>query len=177
MVGEAPGKDGARWTGVPFTSCRLLTGSGPAERTATAVHRALADLDCDDQVLLWNVSALFPPDNRTPRKAEIDACAQVLDLVCRGRTVFAIGRCAQRATERRTSDTPPTEGHLCLRQGYESRSGRRRAPTFAMRSTGWPLPVEPGRCHPPGRVARASVTARRNHSLTTMTGEVPITNR
>ena len=99
MVGEAPGKDGARWSGVPFTSCRLLNGSGPAERTATAVHRALADVDCDDKVLLWNVSALFPPDNRNPRKAEIDACAQVLDLVCRGRTVFAIGRYAQRATK------------------------------------------------------------------------------
>jgi uracil-DNA glycosylase len=98
LVGEAPGKDGARWTGVPFTSSRLLTGSGPAEPTATAVHRALADLDCDDKVLLWNVSALFPPGNRNPRKAEIDACAQVLDLICRGRTVFAIGRCAQRAT-------------------------------------------------------------------------------
>ncbi len=98
MVGEAPGKDGARWTGVPFTSCRLLTGSGRTERTASAVHRVLADLGYDDEVLLWNVSALFPPDNRTPRKAEIDACSEILDLVCRGRTVFAIGRCAQRAT-------------------------------------------------------------------------------
>jgi hypothetical protein len=99
MVGEAPGKDGARWTGVPFTSCRLLNGSGPTERTATAVRRALADLDCDDEVLLWNVSALFPPDNRNPRKPEIDACAPALDLVCRDRTVFAIGRCAQGATK------------------------------------------------------------------------------
>jgi uracil-DNA glycosylase len=98
LVGEAPGKDGARWSGVPFTSCRLLTGSGPAERSATAVHRVLADLGCDNEVLLWNVSALFPPGNRNPRKAEIDACAQMLDLVCRGRTVFAIGRCAQRVT-------------------------------------------------------------------------------
>ena len=44
LVGEAPGQDGARWTGVPFTSCRQLFGSGPTEATATVVQRVLADL-------------------------------------------------------------------------------------------------------------------------------------
>ena len=98
LVGEAPGQDGARWTGVPFTSCRQLFGSGPTEPTATTVRRALGALGKADQVLLWNASMLFAPGNRDPRRAEVEACAQVLDLVCRGRTVFAIGRFAQAAT-------------------------------------------------------------------------------
>ena len=98
LVGEAPGKDGARWSGVPFTSRRQLTGSGPAEPTATTVHRVLSDLRCEDEVLLWNASVLFPPANRDPRKAELDACAHALDLVCRGRAVLAIGRHAELAT-------------------------------------------------------------------------------
>ena len=42
--GRHPGQHGARWTGVPFTSPHLLTGSGPREPTATVVHRVLAEL-------------------------------------------------------------------------------------------------------------------------------------
>ncbi len=98
LVGEAPGKDGARWTGVPFTSQRQLSGSGPTEPTATIVHRILSELESEHDVLLWNASMLFAAGNRQPLKAEVDACAHVLDLVCRGRAVFAIGRVAQAAT-------------------------------------------------------------------------------
>jgi uracil-DNA glycosylase len=98
LVGEAPGQDGARWTGVPFTSCRQLFGSGPTEATATVVHRVLADLGSEDEVLLWNASMLFAPGNRDPRRVEVEACAPVLDLICRGRTVVAVGRFAQAAT-------------------------------------------------------------------------------
>jgi hypothetical protein len=98
LVGEAPGKDGARWTGVPFTSCRMLTGSGPTEPSATTVQRVLAELHCEDQVLLWNASVLFAPGNRDPRRAELEACAPVLRLVCEGRRVFAVGRHAELAT-------------------------------------------------------------------------------
>jgi uracil-DNA glycosylase len=98
LVGEAPGKDGARWTGVPFSSMRLLTGSGPTEPTATIMHRVLSGLACTHRVLLWNASMLFAPANRDPSPSEVEACAHVLELVCQGRMVFAIGRFAQSAT-------------------------------------------------------------------------------
>jgi len=98
LVGEAPGRHGARLTGVPFTSPHLLTGAGPKETSATVVQRALADLGCGAEVLLWNASVLFPPDNRDPRRVEVEACAPVLDRICRGRTVVAVGRHAERAT-------------------------------------------------------------------------------
>ncbi len=98
LVGEAPGKDGARWTGVPFTSQRQLRGSGPVEPTATVMQRTLRELSCEDQVLLWNASMLFAADNRRPLASEIESCAPLLELVCRGRTVYAVGRVAQAAT-------------------------------------------------------------------------------
>jgi uracil-DNA glycosylase len=99
LVGEAPGKDGARWTGVPFSSMRQRTGSGPSEPTATIMHRVLSELDCAHRVLLWNASMLFAPGNRNPSPSELEACAHALELVCRGRAVFAIGRFAQSATD------------------------------------------------------------------------------
>ncbi len=98
LVGEAPGRHGARWTGVPFTSVRQLTGSGPDEATARTVQRVLSELGWSHRVLLWNASVLLPPGNRDPRRPELDACAPVLDLICRGRTVLAVGRHAQRMT-------------------------------------------------------------------------------
>ena len=98
LVGEAPGRDGARWTGVPFTSPRQLTGSGPDEPTARCVQRVLVRLGQADRVLLWNASMLFRPDNLDPRRPELEASAPALALVTRGRSVLAVGRHAQRAT-------------------------------------------------------------------------------
>lgn len=104
LVGEAPGYRGARLSGIAFTSVAQL-GVGPtSEASATIVHRVLATLGLEDDVLLWNTVPTHPhlpdvPDsNRTPSPQEIAAGAAFLDAVCVGRTVVAVGEIAATAT-------------------------------------------------------------------------------
>jgi Uracil DNA glycosylase superfamily len=87
-------------SGIPFTSERQLTGEGPAESTATIVHRTLLKLGIEEDVLLWNVVPTHPGSamsNRRPTATEIGTGAPFARLLARNRTVVPVGRIAERA--------------------------------------------------------------------------------
>lgn len=156
LIGEAPGYNGARRTGVPFTSERLLlegrwppgrinAGRGPtlagddarisAEPTATIVCRELEALGL--AAIGWNAYPLHPhrpgveQSNRPPRASEIVLGLPWLARICglfAGVPVVALGRVAAAALT--TLGVP----HARLR--HPARGGARQFAT-GLRAGGW----------------------------------------
>jgi uracil-DNA glycosylase len=123
LVGEAAGYRGARVSGIAFTSERQLTGIGPAEATATIVHRVLDELGLAEDVLLWNVVPTHPGtelSNRPPTRREIDDSAPYLAELAIGRRVIAVGRVAQRHLGGRHVRHPSHGGAAAFRAGLVS---------------------------------------------------------
>jgi uracil-DNA glycosylase family 4 len=126
LVGEAAGYRGARVSGVPFTSERQLSGTGPAEATATIVHRVLAELGIENDVLLWNVVPTHPgtaSSNRRPTRAEVDAARPFLDELTRGRRVVAVGRLAAQVLDAPYVRHPSHGGARPFAEGLKRRLG------------------------------------------------------
>jgi uracil-DNA glycosylase len=123
LVGEAAGYRGARVSGVPFTSERQLTGSGPSEASATIVRRVLQELGLERSVLCWNLVPTHPHQrglpgtNRQPTRDEIAAGRGFLDLLAAGRRVLAVGRLAERELGVRYVRHPSHGGATAFRTG------------------------------------------------------------
>jgi uracil-DNA glycosylase len=134
LVGEAAGYRGARVSGIPFTSEQQLTGDGPAEATATIVHRVLAELGLEESVLLWNVVPTHPGtarSNRPPSRAEVAAGLPFTLELADGRRVLAVGRCAEAALGVPYVRHPSHGGAAEFRAGLlRFRSGGRRVRRF-----------------------------------------------
>jgi uracil-DNA glycosylase len=114
-VGEAAGYQGARWSGIAFTSERDLLAWGTAYRptcsarrwsepSGTIVHRVLDKLGAERRVVLWNTVPTHPHlsgnllSNRRPHSDEIAAGAQLAERlieILRPRLLVAVGRVAE----------------------------------------------------------------------------------
>jgi uracil-DNA glycosylase len=123
LVGEAAGYRGARVSGIPFTSERQLTGRGPTEASATVVHRVLAELGVEDEILLWNVVPTHPHQpgrpytNRRPTRVEVRVSSPFLQGVARGRRLIAVGRLAAEVTGAPYVRHPARGGARAFRAG------------------------------------------------------------
>jgi uracil-DNA glycosylase len=136
LVGEAAGYRGARVSGIPFTSERQLTGTGPAEATATVVHRVLAELRLEEETLLWNVVPTHPgtaTSNRRPTRAEVDAARPFLLELARGRRVVAVGRLAEEVTGAAYVRHPSHGGAAAFAEGLRNAATIRRRRTDVRR--------------------------------------------
>jgi uracil-DNA glycosylase len=136
LVGEAPGYRGARVSGIPFTSERQLTGSGPAEATATIMHRVLAELGIEEDVVLWNIVPTHPgteQSNRRPTRIEIEAGRRYVRELARGRQTISVGRLAHDAVGDPYVRHPSRGGASAFRAGLRHFFGQVEGPGLAAR--------------------------------------------
>jgi uracil-DNA glycosylase len=120
LLGEAPGYRGARVSGIPFTSERQLTGTGPAEATASIVQRVLAELGLSDDVLLWNAVPTHPgtaSSNRRPTTVEVALGSPFAEELAVGRRVISVGRVAHAALGGEYVRHPARGGGLAFAAG------------------------------------------------------------
>ena len=152
LVGEAAGFRGARVSGIPFTSERQVSGTGPAEATATIVHRVLAELGLEDDALLWNVVPAHPhlpgrhESNRSPTRGEIEAGRPFVEVLAEGRTVIPVGRVAGEALGLPWVRHPSHGGAAAFREGLPALV---RFPEPAATLAGWRTPCSPPSCNAP----------------------------
>lgn len=122
LVGEAAGYQGCHFSGIPFTSERLLLAGGIprvrceqrltkrtrpwSEPSATIVWQALHELGIADRVVLWNSFPWHPHrhgkphSNRRPSNDELRAGAPLLRMVLArfpDATAVAVGQLARQA--------------------------------------------------------------------------------
>jgi hypothetical protein len=117
-------------SGVPFTSERQLSGSRPAEATATIVHAALRELGIEEDVLLWNVVPTHPhlagdhASNRRPTRREVEAGLPFVAALACGRRAIAVGRLAHDALGGTYVRHPSHGGAAAFRDGLIAALGQ-----------------------------------------------------
>jgi hypothetical protein len=147
LVGEAAGYQGCRFSGVAFTSERLLLeGRIPrvrstervthrtrpwSEPSATVVWECLHELRIADCTVLWNAFPWHPyrPDephsNRRPSTVEVRQGAQVLRAVLdrfANATVVAVGQVARQALQNVVGGNPRVVRHPAMAGAREFRA-------------------------------------------------------
>jgi uracil-DNA glycosylase len=152
LIGEAPGYQGCKVSGIPFTSERLiLQGAIPrinlndqrlstrtrpwSEPSATIVWGVLHELGIADRTILWNAYPWHPHkpgnlhSNRTPTPAERAAGRPVLPALLKAfptARLFALGRQAEHTLGELGINAIPLR-HPAMGGATKFRAGLRRA--------------------------------------------------
>ena len=131
LLGEAPGYQGARFSGIAFTSERSLPSGqrtslrpeGWSEPSATIIHGALALHGLEATTVLWNACPLHPAkaglplSNRTPSENEIAAGLPWLErlvALLEPGLIVCLGRSAQKLLPGALAIRHPANGGATL---------------------------------------------------------------